>query len=347
MAVTGFFNKAIAKQDNTFIEPSFINVGGELFHAIAVGLIDDFKNTSRHHEPSIKKILEYFYRYFPKLIANQAYLTPAERMSMLIKSGRNSEIVECMAFVLRQIAVDEILAHPLNYREVFSHFSPETEKRDLTHSSTMLPIGAIKALHNVLALNMTLSHREHGKELRRRERLEHENNSLPASAFQVVLQVQGNYYFPQVKSKADYAYVGQLAISPKPHVDENRLLGNLLPTLNEITQADKQLLSDYEQKRRILSSMIDAGELSVKQLIDLYIEFLPVKPHVTSVDPLYVRQLEGLDKTPVEYNPSNQSQHYVAQQLVNGLASWISSKQVDEDMVFDRIESKSSSPSRV
>ena len=167
MAITGFFSKTPAKQK---VESNFISVGGEQFHAVAVALIDHFKSTARVNEASLKRILERFFAYYPKFISMQPYLTPADRMEILINSSRKSEIVECIAYVLRQLVVDEIYADPLNlnYREVFSGLSPETPQNYLRQPNTVLPAKALSTALQTLGLKITLSFIEHGKELRER-----------------------------------------------------------------------------------------------------------------------------------------------------------------------------------
>ncbi len=151
-------------------ESSFINVGNEQFHAVAVALIDSLQSTSqRGHDATLKKILERFYQHFPKYVSAQPYLTLSERMGMLLNSSRKSELVECMAYVLRQLAVDELYTHPLMYREVFDGLSADTPKSYLRDPEVRLPASALNALAQVLGITITLSFKELGKELRKRD----------------------------------------------------------------------------------------------------------------------------------------------------------------------------------
>ncbi|AWN72819.1 hypothetical protein LEAN103870_09195 [Legionella anisa] len=170
--MAGFFSNRVYVQH----EPgpradfSFINVGNEQFHAVAVALIDSLQSSNqRGNDATLKKILERFYQHFPKYISNQPYLTLPERMGILLNNSRKSELVECMAYVLRQLAVDELYTHPLKYIEVFDGLSAETPKSYLRDPEVKLPPSALNALAQTLGITVTLSFKELGKELRKRE----------------------------------------------------------------------------------------------------------------------------------------------------------------------------------
>lgn len=342
MAITGFF-KAPAKQDNKQgTEYSFISVGGEQFHALAVAFIDSFKNSTRVDEPSLKKVLERFFSYYPKFISTQPYLTPADRMTMLINNSRKSEIVECMAYVLRQLTVDEVLDNPLNYREVFKGLNPETSRDYLRQPNTVLPSRALTALTQVLAMTITLSFTEHGKELRRREI--HNNSIFNSSKFDVTLQVQGNQYFPKVKNKTDFAYVGQLAVSsPKPVDVLSNQISDIADILDQIATDNHRLKMSYEQSRKTLLSMISAGELTRENLIALFIEFLPQSNASLTSKAQFFSELEHLERQPVVAEQSGGSEQQETKLLADTLAGWISAGQVDENQFFERAEGKTAS----
>ncbi|STY21491.1 Uncharacterised protein [Legionella steigerwaltii] len=170
--MAGFFNNRayVHHEPRPRAEYRFINVGTEQFHAVAVAMIDSLQSTSqRGNDAILKKILERFYLHFPKYINNQPYLTLPERMGMLLNSSRKSELVECMAYVLRQLTVDELYTHPLMYRDVFDGLSADTPKSYLRDPTVKLPSSALKALAQTLGISVTLSFKEIGKELRKRE----------------------------------------------------------------------------------------------------------------------------------------------------------------------------------
>ncbi|QMT58701.1 hypothetical protein [Legionella sp. PC997] len=335
--MAGFFsNRAYVHQEaKPRAEYNFINVGNEQFHAVAVAMIDSLQSVSqRGNDATLKKILERFYLHFPKYINNQPYLTLPERMSMLLNTSRKSELVDCMAYVLRQLAVDEIYTNPLMYREVFNGLSADTPKSYLRNPEVELPSSALKALAQALEISITLSFKELGKELRKREVYEGETGS---NKINLVIQVQGDQHFPAVKHKADFAYVGQLAINaPKP-IEHTKEQGETLSDIiGLIAEDNKQLLQSYEQWRKTILSMVVAGELNRKQLVRLYITFLPAQMNNTISS-----ALEHANRKPVIAGIPQEREQQMIELLANALSSWISTKQVEPDSLFDQIENQS------
>lgn len=336
MARTGFFTSTPATQSKQVAPLNFINIGGEQFHALAVALIDDLKNTSRTNEVLLKKVLERFFAYYPKFKQQQAYLTPVERMGMLLSGARKSEIVECMAFVLRQIAVDEIYAHPLNYRETFDGLAATTSKEFLRQSTTVLPASVLRALTQSLGINITLSFTEHGKELRHRQIY---TDNLNTAKTQLVIQVQGEHYFPGVKNKADFVYVGQLAINPpEPAENIHDKTGTIADIVALIAADNKRLLQSYVQWRQNLLTMVEGKELTTSKLMDLYIEFLPETTGVLADTTAFFSKLTQSEKSPVIVEPIKGSLKQVNELLASSLAGWISTSKVEVDQLFDRAE---------
>lgn len=341
MALSGgfFSNKAnqTTKQQEKY---HFINVGNEQFHAVAVALIDSLQNTSRGHDATLKELLDRFGEYFPKYVNNQKYLrlpTLSERMGILLSNPHKSELVDCMAYVLRQIAIDEFFAHPLRYRDVFSGLSPDTEKAYLRDPATKLPPSALNALAQVLGISITLSFKEPGKELRKRD--VYEDKTL-LTRLSLIVQIQGDQYFPGVTNKIDFAYVGQLAIrAPKPDkTDAHAQEGTLADIFKRITDDNKKLLQSYDQWRNTILSMVDADELNVKQLIDLYVAFLPTQ----STSSLSLSAIEQSERTPVIAGFPAKQEKQTIDLIISALASWISTKLVEPDKLFDQLEHQSS-----
>ncbi|APF04647.1 TPA: hypothetical protein ACJ5DT_001415 [Legionella pneumophila] len=335
-----------AENNSTQVQHSFINVGGEQFHAAAVALIDYFKRSPRINDDTLKKILERFYFHFPKYIPSQPYLTPSERMSMLINGTRKSEIVECFAYVLRQLAIDEIYAKPLNYRDIFSEFDRNTLKSFLRQPSTPLPTSALRALSHAIGINITLSVVENGKELRKRE--VYLGDNLNSTKPGITIQVQkNNKYFPAVKNKADFVYVGQLAVSPPKPVESSSASGKetIADVVDLITSDNKKLLQAYKQWYQNFLTMLKLGEITTQRMINLYIKFLPSEKGLVIDSTEFFSRLAEDSNKPVTANYSGEGKDGVNQLLASALAGWISTRQVDVDQLFDHLENRPSSVS--
>lgn len=154
----------------------------------------------------------------------------------------------------------------------------------------------------------------------------------------LMIQIQGDQYFPAVKHKADFAFVGQLAINaPKP-VENTHEQGETLGDIIEVIAEDnKQLSQSYEQWRKTILSMVVAGELTREQLMELYIKFLPVKSNNT-VSLSAIEQSQR--KSVIAGVPQGREQQTI-ELLANALSAWITTKQVEPDSLFDQIENQS------
>jgi hypothetical protein len=333
----GFFRQSpVVSVKKTSKKQRVIDVGGEPFHAVAVALMDQIKIVPRSNESALKKILERFYTCFPRYKPDQTYLTPAERMNMLINNPRKSEIVECMAYVLRQLTVDELFAHSLVYRDVFDNLSADTPKRHLREPSTFLPISALAALARVLELTITLSFKETDKELGWQHVLN--KDARPIAKWEITLQVQNNRCFPEVTHADDFKYVGQLAINFLVPAEHNGAASSeTIATIVEMISSDnKKILHIYEQWQKNLLGMVNAGELTREMLLSFYTSFLPeeqVLPNSVGSREFFSRLEETENK--VIDTPVRDSKYL----LVRSLAQWISTEQVSkQDKLFDLIE---------
>lgn len=304
----------VARRDQDY---SIIDVGNDPFFALAVAVIDLMQHSSKINDLTLKKILAPLYAHYPKYRVDQAYLTPAERMTMLIGNARKSDLVECFAYVLRQLLVDEFYANPLDYRDVFHGLSRETSQSYLRQTSTAIPLQALRGIANVLDIKLILSITKPEKELRRREI--YTSGTLTHKP-EVTLHIHGDKCFPAVRRKADFAYVGQLAINPPQPENVTESAENLAHI--------KQMIADANCSKwqSTLMSMFNAGDLTPKQVLEMYIEFLPESDPTLKQPSLPV---------------SNVTQSYenaIVEKRINALAEGMTLGQINPDSLFDRLE---------
>ena len=310
---------------------SIINIGNEQFHAVAVALIDSLQ-TTRVNDEALKKILKGFSKHFPTYMIDQQFETVFGRMKTLLDRNRKSELVECMAYILRQLTVDELYASPLKYRKIFDDLSKETPKSYLRNPETKLPARALNALAHALGITIILSFKEHREELRMREIYTGGVQSTPFNS-SLTIQVQGGeHYFPRVKHERDFAYVGKLPVSPPVPKNENQQEGTLAEIITLIDQDNNRLLQSYDKWIINISSQIRAGELTYEQLINLYTTFYPKKPASFSVSELAQSSIQ-----PVMATVPIKQEEQVVEWLVSRLADWLSTEQIPEDL-FDQVK---------
>lgn len=321
-----------------------INVGGEQFQALAVGLIDYFKRSPRLNDATLKKILERFYFHFPKYISNQPYLTASERMSMLVNGQRTSEIVGCKAYVLRQLAVDEIYSNPLSYRDVFHGLQRNTPQSYLRQTTTPLSVSSMEACAMAIGVNISLSFVDYDKELRKR--VVFSGNPSGGAHSGIAIQVQQDCYYPAVKNKSDFAYVGQIAVNGVKPIEKisSNPDATIADMVDEIAAEDKVLLQSYHKWQQNLLTMVQLEEISQANLLSLYIKYLPVN-NGTIVTPnqLFARLMQS-EKQVVEMDGS-QKRNQFHQSLASSLAQWISLNLVDAEELFEQLEQRPASKS--
>lgn len=335
---TSFFERSLASIDKKTAESGskLIPIGGEVFHALAVAFLDTWKSISYAQAPAVQIIYKQFQIYFPNYISPyQAPLTkPVERMRMLMNSARRSEVVDCLAYILRQILINEVYAHPLNYREIFDGLDANTSKNYLRQPDTKLANTVLRALVIALDVTLVLLFLEPGKELRKRVVYETKTNSSPK--MELTLQVQDDNYFPKVKYPSDFAYVGQLATKSHPPAQVHQQTETIAEYLTVINEDNQRLLSLYKQWRHNLLTMTQAGELTRLVLIALFIKFLPSETGTITDPEKFFFKLSKESSMPLAFNRSDKTT-----MLIMALASWISVGLIDPDTLSDNINPSS------
>lgn len=302
-----------------------INVGGEQFHAAAVAVINYFQHNSSFNEATAKIFLKRLYQYFDKFVDQQPYLKVSERMERLLESSSKSKLVDAVAYTLRELAIDKILADPLNlqYRSIFDSFAADTSIKILRDPRTKLPESASQALAQVLGLSLTLSYTEPDKPIRARQG---HLGDIPAA---LEIQIEGDKFYPEVKREEDFAHVGQLAVSVKPKVIQEEQEGDLAHVLSQIAADNKEIVRCYEQWRTKLLTMIAAKEVNYEQLRDCYIALLPDDFQTPAV----VRKIAQSGHPATAVTPVGSENL-----LINTLASMMVTGAINEDDLFARLE---------
>lgn len=334
----GFFSKpAPAKNETKVASPVFINVGGEQFHAAAVALIGELHHNLNLKDDILKKIIANYFHYFPQALPDEAYLTtPRERIRRLLNNPRTSELVERIAYVLRQLAVDELYTNPLNldYREIFLSLKKDTPLNYLRDVRTSLPLSIFNALAQALNISIILSFKELGKELRKCEQMGDSN-----CAVSLLIQVQDQQYYPAVKQKNEFTHVGKLKIAITPIKQAAEKQGDLEDIFNLITEANESLLHVFKQQRHKILCMVNANELSREQLIELYCSLLPEQTRNAD----FLIHLAQIKNPVIAGTPVDLEQETI-KSLADAFASWIATGAITQEQLF---ESDEHSPSMV
>lgn len=274
-ATPGFFKKPVANPLGTADaskKPILVDVGGNGdcgFRAAAAGFIDNFISNKRIKSELLNKVLFHHFGYFPdqRLVA-PGLLTPAERMQQLIKHVAMPELVKALAYTFRQLAVDELVANPAQYRGAFANRTEQTEPATMRKPSTWIDESAIAALAQALNLPIEVKVVERGKELPMRLQY----NAM-ATKPGVSMQLQAGHYIPFLTHAADFSGVKAPSVNvtkPVEPVDTNDR--NLPEILALIAEDDQRMLDSFDNTHHRLTAMVNAGELTKADLLAMYIK---------------------------------------------------------------------------
>jgi hypothetical protein len=327
MAGTHFFNKPPAPSGAPKLHTVFIDVGGSPFHALATALIDYIDTNAPLKESYLKNIVSQLDLYYPHLRLPPPRLDPLKHMYTLMQKPRRSELLTCLAYVLRQMTIDTLNAEPMLCPEVFKNLSLDGADQ-LRQESTLLPASLLRLIPNALGINLILLFAEHDKELGGRTAY-----VTDGASGDITLQVDGNYYFPQLHNKLPFSYVGQLALK----LPEPRLIPHTEPDSMELAKAmvlkDKEEVTKaYNRMLRTFDSMLAAGELTKEDLKNSYIQWLS---QIDTHKEAYYGDLLSTRKIPLTGGVALTSEAYFVRQLTRSVALWVASNQVDEQVLFD------------
>ena len=272
----GFFNQttAPAHTENAEQKPVFLDVEGALddaFPAIAAGLINNFLMHPKVNSALINQILPHHYTYFPTHKSNlPGLVTAIERMQQLMKYVRMDELVQTLAYTLRQMAVSAMCKTPHLYRAAFvDHPEGGIAPKEMRRPSVALGECGIAALADALECTIEVQVVERVKTAPMRLHY-HKMSGGPSP---IILKLQDRRYEPRVLLKDRFAALGSLpSRTLQPVVDSSVVDPSLSDIVFDIEEEDELLIERFEDAYRRLAVMVAAGELNKDTLIALYVK---------------------------------------------------------------------------
>jgi hypothetical protein len=267
----GFFtNLAVQKPTaaKTY-KAALVDMGGngDCFKALAAGIVDNFLSTNRIKNDFYNLLMVRHLAYFPQHRPTAVGLmTPSERMGQISKRANMAELMQTLAYTLRQIAVDEILANPAKYRAVFAANPAQTSSKTMRNSATWLDRTALAAAANVLGISIEVKIASTGQELPMRVKY-----NPTGSNSKVSMQQQGNYFIPYIANRSEFSTVKAKAVrvvEPNAGQVEQH---NLTEIRALIDQDDARVMAEFQNMKRRLEIMLNAGEISQQDLLQIYI----------------------------------------------------------------------------
>lgn len=331
-------------------KPTFVDVGGNGdcgFRAVAAGLIDNFLSHPHVKGEWLNRLLTQHFKYFPEQRTTPAGLwTPAERMQQLLKHVRMGELLQTLAYTLRQMAVTEMCAHPELYRGAFVGQHENTAPADMRQATTWIDESSIAALAHAIDLPIKVRVVESGKTLPMNLCY---NEAKKAENPLIVIKLQQGHYVPRVHASERFKAVKDLPIvRPLNPVIENLPQDpELSEILTHIAAEDKRLVKAFEDTHYRLMTMVAAGELNKEGLLAIYTKNMGnsdyLKGRVAYVTTEHGNQdffnaiFRSQQSLPQE-DAGLSSNEQITAELVHALARAITIGQMNVDEVFAQID---------
>ena len=292
----GFFNHSTApsQADKTEQKPIFLDVEGALddgFPAIAAGLINNFLMHPKANSALINQILPHHYTYFPTHKSNlPGLVTAVERMQQLMKYVRMDELVQTLAYTLRQIAVMEMCKSPHLYRAAFvDHPEGGITPKEMRRPSVALGECGIAALADALECPIEVLVVDRIKTAPLRLHY----HAMSGGPSPIILKLQDRRYEPRVTLKDRFAAIGSLpSRTLQPMTDTSVVDPSLSEIIVAIDAEDELLIERFEDAYRRLAVMVAAGELNKDTLMALYVKGIGIV-EASSRSALYVTTEHG------------------------------------------------------
>ncbi len=329
----------------------FVDVGGNGdcgFRAVAAGLIDSFLVHPRGNGQWLTKVLANHFSYFPEQRTKlPGLVTAAERMQHLINHRHLSmrELLQTMAYTLRQMAVTELCTHPALYRGAFVDRNEKTTPNDMREPTTWIDESSIAALAKALAMSIEVRVIERGKTLPMRLMYNHQGEGHPS----LVMQLQDHHYKPRVTLSERFSAVSS------PVVRDVCPVTNALPndpSLSDIHAAiaaeDMRLVTEFKETYHRLAIMVAAGELNKNDLLAMYatnmansdylcgrVAHVGVEHGNQQFFDAILRTQRGIHQAVL---PAGEHHQDIVNELIHAIARAITIGQMNADDVFARID---------
>lgn len=332
-----------------------VDVGGNGdcgFRAIAAGIIDNVLRNPRKNQELLKRLLNDYYKYFPQQAQTMRLLTPEQRLRGLLKSPGTAELVRNLAYVLRQLAVDEMVKHPEDYRGAFVADAEGTSPAEMRKPRTYIDESAIVALTKV-GVPVTVYLVEPHKELHARFRY---GAAYESKTDTVEIQLQQGHYIPKVFAPKQFESVATVAVPELKPVAQPVNDPELDDVLARIQAEDKRLCNDYEAECARMKAMLKAHELDKEKLLAIYIKGMAnsdyLRGRVNQVSLENGNQkffAEAIDRAQagVKIIALDKQNHdvQVTEELVHAIARAVSIGHLAKNDVYDMLETKEPSSS--
>lgn len=346
-----FSNASVVETPRTIV-----NVGGDGdcgFRSIAAGLIDNFSAFPHLSKPLLHKVLQRHFAYYPQHRPQMLALeTPSQLMARVLKKVNMPELIQSLAYTLRQLAVDEMVKNPARYPGAFVQHNEQTSPAKMRQARTWIDESSICALAQSLDLPIHVRVVTRGKELAPPPLTYNAQAKHAATNPTIVIELERQHYRPRLINPDLFksnVYDSKSRLSP---IQVDVVDRDIPEILKEIAEVEKRTIEVFESTRDRLTTMVSAGELTKKNLLDLYIKGIKTSDYllgrVKHIDQEYQTDFfsRAIAQLP-SHSPSQPHEDAMVAELVHALARAISIGDMRAEEVFTQVEEQQSVSSRM
>ncbi len=328
---------------------TIVNVGGNGdcgFRSIAAGLIDNFIAFPHLNKTLLSKVLRRHFEYYPRHRPQMVGLaTPNQLMDLVLKKVATPELIQSIAYTLRQFAVDEMIENPVKYPGAFVQHNEQTSPAEMRNSQTWIDESSISALAKTLDVPVEVRLITSGKELASPPLKYNSQANHSATNPSIVIELERQHYRPRLLNPDVFksnVYESKPVLQP---VNKAVADCDMPEILRKIAAEEKRTVAEFEGTRDLLTTMVGAGELTKKNLLDLYIKGMGtsdyLKGRVKYVDQEHQSDFfsRAIAQLP-SHSPSQMHDDAIVAELVYALARAISVGHMRAEDVFTQMEAQ-------
>ena len=258
---------------------SAVNLGGNGdsgFRSVAAGLIDNFLTHLQLNKIVLNQIVNRHFTYFPAQCSEIAGLkTSSDILKTLLRTLGLPELIQTLAYTLRQIAVDELVKNPQRYLHVFVQKNgaillPEV----MRDPGVKIGGSALDALAKALDVAIEVREIIPGKELLAPPLRFNDAAENRVTNPIVTIELEQIHYKPRL---VEHAYFTSNAYDSYPFIkpfQQNASKTTLThgEILEAIKKENKRFSADFEASRSCLMAKVSVDGLKKDTLMNLYIE---------------------------------------------------------------------------
>lgn len=325
--------KIIVPESSSMDIPAPVN---SKFYSIAAAMLDRAMNALHLNHEVWSRILQRHFLYFPQHKINEIEFSPKfDPIKHLMNQFSLSELIETLAYTLRQLALDEMMKHPtLHYEAIFSRIHHQSQLEALRDAKTPLDKCIFYALAKVIHLDIMVQVSVTGQELPTPPYIyPHDLNDAHHSL--IILEQEEGHYKPRLKNPSLLPDISEQSLSIlKPNASNVMELYGINDIQRILEQERKNRLFEFEHVHTCLLAMWEAKEITKTDLLNVFVQ---LKPSSTC----------SSDFQPSTHSHLRSHAEEMIYHWIQAIAIAVSYHEYNQDDLFEQLEKKAYSSNSI